>query len=95
MPEIIHNKRNEKKIGHHYLSTRSANMEKFDNTCWGRGGKLASSYMLVGVKISTTLKEGNLPDLSKLKLHIFPLTLQTHSWMFSLKIYSHVGKNDA
>lgn len=25
---------------------------------------------------------------------IFPLTLQIHSWMFSLKIYSHTGKND-
>ena len=61
---------------------------------WGGVGSWPPHTWLVGVKISIRLKEGNLPDLSMSKLHIFPLTLQIHSLMFSLKIYSHMGKND-
>ena len=61
---------------------------------WGGVGSWPPHIWLVGVKISTRLKEGNLPDLAKSKLHIFPLTLQIHSLMFSLMIYSHMGKND-
>ena len=45
---------------------------KSDNICIGEGWEVGSLHTwLVGVKISTRLKEGNLPDLSKSKLQIY------------------------